>query len=89
MPTRADEIEALIADIRSRLGKRPRLIHVFELLLEHLEHVDLSASEQEEAVQWLHYAVKSPKMAELIYSLARLVQAEIGAGRPVAPLGNN
>ena len=77
MPARANEIEALIADIRDRLGKRPRLIHVLDLLLEHLEHVEISASEQEEALGWLRYAVRSPRMAELVYGMARLIQPEI------------
>ena len=88
---RADEtsIEVLIADIRCRLGKQPRLIHVFELLLEHLEHVEVSASEQEKALGWLRYAVESPRMAELVYGMARLIQPEIEARKRVTRSAGN
>lgn len=85
MADETNTIEQLIVDMRRRLKKTPRVLPVFESLLEHLEHVDVTEAEHEEIVKWLHFAVRSPRMAELVYCLARLVVQATSGPEPSPP----
>ena len=73
MADETNTIEELIADMRHRIRRMPRVIPVLESLLEHLKHADVTEADHEEIVKWLHFAVRSPRMAELVYCMARLV----------------
>ena len=65
--------EALIADIRLRIEKMPDVIAVFESVLEHFEHADMTREERAEVIGWLHFAVRLPEMTVLVYQMAQLV----------------
>ena len=53
MADETNTIEQLIVDMRRRLKKTPRVLPVFESLLEHLEHVYVPEAEHEQALDRL------------------------------------